>query len=237
MGRPTPLPVPPLASGPARHRRGAASEVHAQLAMGTTGPRSLAGVTQTSFHRLSRDLSGSATSPPDPAGWSIYQTANRVTADLSVRSQFDAVQANAWLGSFTAATGSVLAVRLSPRACLDAGTTFDGASLGLEVRSGLMAITGRHARAPFPLELWAFARGDRHWIANDGLIEGPLLGGVTTLVSASRWVDDLDVGVTARLGGVELEYAQLWRSSEISPLPPGSRRIHDVGRFRVALLY
>jgi hypothetical protein len=210
----------------------------AEVALGTTGPRSGAGAVQTSFHRFLRDVSGSATNPPDPAGWSVYQTANRYTADLSLRYQFDAVRASAPLGRATTWTGSGFGLSVSPRARLDVGTTFDAASLGLEVRTGLMeSPRGSGSRPSFPFELYVYARGDGRRVVYNGFIEGPLLNGVTPLVSIARKVGDLDVGAVARVGKVELGYAQLWRTNELSQVPSGSSTVHRVGQVRLSLLY
>lgn len=213
-----------------------ASAFGVELAVGTTGPRSGAAAVQTGFHRLLRDLSGS-TRPPDPAGWSVYQTASRVTGDVALRYQLDAIRASASLGAATAWTGSLLALRVSPRARLDLGSTYDAAWLGLEVRGGLMAATRRTARPTLPVELYAFAHFDERYVAYDGFVQAPLRGGVTTLVSIAPWVAELDVGVVARLGGLEVAYAQLWRTNELDRLPPGARRIHDVGQVRVSFVY
>ncbi len=218
--------------------RTAESTFAADVALGTTGPRSGAGAVQTNFHRLLRDLSGGGTNPPDPAGWSMYQTSNRFTADLALRYQFDAVQASAALGRATSWTGSMLSVRMSPRARADVGSMYDAAWLGLELRSGLMAASPRaEARPTLPIELYAFARGDARYVAYNGFVEGPLRNGVTTLVSIAPWVGDLDVGVVARVGGIEIGYAQLWRTNELSKAPPASSPIHRVGQVRVSLLY
>jgi hypothetical protein len=214
-----------------------ASALGFELALGTTGPRSGAGPVQTNFHRLLRDLSGDPASPPDPAGWSIYQTANRPTADVALRYQFDVAQASAALGEATAWTGSLLSFRVSPRARLDVGSMYDAVGLGLEVRAGLLAAAHRTSRPKLPLELYAFARVDGRYVAYNGFIEGPLRGGVTTLVSIAPRVADLDVGLVSRVGAFELEYAQLWRTNELAGVPPGSRRIHDVGQVRVSFLY
>lgn len=215
-----------------------ASAIGVEVAFGTTGPRSAAGAVQTSFHGLLRDLSGSPTSPPDPAGWSIYQTANRLTADVALRAQFDVVQASAALGGATSATGAMLGFRLSPRARIDAGTMFDAASLGLESRLGLVAAPRRIAQRPaLPLQLYAFARADGRYVAYNGFVEAPLRNGVTTLVRVAPWVGDLDVGVAARVGGLELGLAELWRTAEITGGLPATRGVHRVGQARISFVY
>jgi len=231
-------------SAPASLRLGAdggdpgASAVHLELALGTTGPHSAAGAVQTSWHGFVRQLTGNPNAPPDPAGWSLYQTANALAAGVALAYQFDLLRAAAFLGEATAVTGSRLAVRISPRARIDAGTLFDAASVGLEVRAGLMA-----ARRPpgvqidLPVELYAFGRADGRYVAYDGFIEAPLLNGVTTLVGVAPFVADLDAGIVARLGGLELAWAQVWRTNELRAGPRGSRRIHDVGQLRVAFVY
>ncbi|WP_242392248.1 lipid A deacylase LpxR family protein [Anaeromyxobacter oryzisoli] len=213
-----------------------ASTFGVEVAVGTIGPRSGAAEIQTGFHRLLRDLSGSG-SPPDPAGWSLYQVGNRVTADLSLRYQLDLVRASASLGAASAWTGSRLAVRVSPRARLDLGSTYDAAWLGLELRGGLMEAPRRSVRPRFPVELYVFGGASGRYVAYDALIEAPLLHGVTTLVSPAPWIAELDVGAVVRLGGVELGYAQLWRTNDLRRVPPGARRVHDVGQVRISFVY
>ncbi|BDG01401.1 lipid A deacylase LpxR family protein [Anaeromyxobacter oryzae] len=214
-----------------------ASAVGVDVAFGTTGPRSGASAVQTSFHQLLRDLSGDAASPPAPAGWSVYQTRNRLTADVAVRYQLDLVQASVALGGLTPWSGSLLAFRLSPRARVDAGSMFDAASLGLELRTGLMAAARRTTRPAVGLELYGFARADGRWVAYDGFIQGALRDGVTPLVSIAHRVGELDVGLVARLGGLELGYANLLRTSELEPAPAGARSVHRVGQLRMSFVY
>jgi hypothetical protein len=205
-----------------------------EIAVGVTGPQAGGAAVQTRFHALLRQWSGSAASPPDPAGWSVYQTASRPTLDTSVRHQVDLVQASAWLGETTDLTGAVLGMRLSPRGRLDIGTTFDAASLGLELRAGLLA-PGRRRFAPsFPLELYGFARADGRYVVRNALIDGQLRNGVIQLVVARPWVADLEVGAVLRLGGLELGFGELWRTSELSPTPPGAGGLHAVGQVTVA---
>ncbi len=213
------------------------STLDLEVAAGVTGPEARGGAIQSGFHALLRDLSGNATMPPAPAGWAVYQTATRPTFDTSVRYQFDVLQASAALGAMTERTGSMLSARISPRARLDAGTTFDAVSLGLEVRTGLIASRRLRARASLPFELYAFARADGRYVAYNGFIEGPLRNDVTTLVQREPRVADLDIGAVLRVGGLELGYAQLWRTSELRQTPPGARRIHDVGQVTVALVF
>ncbi len=215
----------------------AESALELEIAGGVTGPDSRGGAVQSAFHSLVRNLSGNPATPPAPAGWAVYQTANRPTLDTSVRYEFDALQASAALGGATARTGSMLSARISPRARLDVGTMFDAASLGLEVRMGLIASRRVRGRPSLPFELYAFGRVDRRYVAYNGFIEGPLRNGVTTLVAREPWVSDLDIGAVLRLGGLELGYGQLLRTSKLRQTPPGARRIHEVGQATVALVF
>jgi hypothetical protein len=214
-----------------------ASTIGAEVAFGTTGPRSGAGPVQTNFHRLLRDLNGSPTSPPDPAGWDLYQTRNRLTFDMAIHYEFDLLQAGARLGGLSAWSGSILALRLSPRLRVDAGTMFDAAWAGLEVRTGLMAAPRRTVRPALHLELYGFARADGRWVAYNGFIQGPLLHGVTPLVGIANAVGDLDVGAVLRVGGLEVAYSTLWRTSELAPALPGARPYHRVGQVQVSFVY
>ena len=204
-----------------------------EVAAGVTGPLSGGADVQTRFHALLREWSGSASSPPSPAGWSVYQTASQPTVDTSFRHQLDLVQASGDLGAFTARTGALLGMRLSPRFRLDAGSTLDAAGAGVEARLGLVPST-QVRRPRWPFALYGFARADGRFVIHNAFIEGPLAHGVTPLVSARSWVGDVDVGAVIRLGHLELGYGQLWRTSELSPRPPGEPRIHDVGQITVA---
>jgi hypothetical protein len=214
-----------------------ASTIGAEVAFGTTGPRSAAGPVQTNFHRFLRDLNGDPASPPDPAGWDLYQTRNRLTLDIELHYQFDLLQAGVRLGAVSAWSGSILALRLSPRLRVDAGTMFDAAWAGLELRTGLMAAPRRTARPAMHLELYGFARADGRWVAYNGFIQGPLLHGVTPLVGIANAVGDLDVGAVVRLGGLELAYSMLWRTTELAPPLPGAPPHHRVGQVQVSFVY
>jgi hypothetical protein len=202
-----------------------------EVAVGVTGAPAGGPEIQSTAHALLRRASGSPTSPPAPAGWSVYQIATQPTLDISIRQQLDLVQASAHLGGFTARTGSVLGLRLSPRIRLDVGSTFDAMAAGLEVRAGFVRARAlRHAG----FELYGFARADGRWVGYNGLIEGPLRHDVQPLVSVQPWVADLDVGAVLRLGALEVGYGQLRRTAELKPLPPGERRIHAVGQVTIA---
>ncbi len=205
-----------------------------ELALGVTGPESGAADVQTRFHAALRQWSGSATSPPAPAGWSVYQLATQPTVDTSFHHQFDLVQASVGLGSATTRTGSVLGIRLSPRARLDAGSILDAVGLGLEVRAGLVPGPVTRARRSSGFELYGFARADGRYVLHNAFIEGPLRYGVTSLVEVQPWVGDLDVGAVLRLGHLELGAGQLWRTSELAPNPPGEKRVHEVGQVTIA---
>jgi hypothetical protein len=203
------------------------------VAAGVTGPEAAGAEVQTRFHALLREWSGNQTSPPAPAGWSVYQTATMPTVDTSFRHQFDLVEASATFGGFTATTGAVFGARLSPRIALDAGSLVNSAGAGLEVRAGFVPST-ESRRPRWPFALYGFARVNGRYVLSNAFIEGPLRGGVTPIVAVQPWVRDLDVGAVVRLGGLELGYGQLWRTSELSPSPPGERRLHSVGQVTVA---
>jgi hypothetical protein len=210
-------------------------ETEFEVALGVTGQWSGAADVQTRFHALLHQWSGlPALTRPDPAGWSVYQIETQPTFDMSLRHQLDLVQASARLGAFTAGTGSVLGARLSPRMRMDVGSTFDAASLGLEVRAGLLGASRLRERPWFPFELYGFVRADGRYVVWNAFIEAPLQNGVVPLVALQPWVADLDVGAILRLGPVELGWGQLWRTSEIRPNPPGARAVHDVGQLTVA---
>jgi hypothetical protein len=203
-----------------------------ELAVGVTGPQSEAGALQSWFHGLMAQ-GGFMPKGREPAGWSVYQVTNQVTLDTAVRYRLDALQAAGWLGGFTRGTGSLLAVRVSPRAGLRIGTTLDLASLGVEVRTGLLASRGGPApRLPF--ELWAFGGADGRYVAYDGFVEGPLRFGATTDVARVPWVGSLEAGAGLRLGPFEITYRQSWESQDIRPTPPGAPPVHRVGRVTVA---
>ena len=204
-----------------------------ELAAGVTGPPAGGAEVQGRFHGLLRQLSRSPSSPPTPAGWGVYQTATEPTLDVTVRQQLDLVQASAALGEFTGRTGSVLGFRLSPRVRVDLGTTFDAIGAGLETRFGLLA-PRRWTRARTPFELYGFARADGRLVGRNGLIEGPVQGGVIPLVGVRRQVADFNVGAVLRLGGAELAYGMIWRTSELTPNPPGDRPVHVVGQVTLA---
>lgn len=203
-------------------------------AVGVTGRPSAAAYFQDGFHALVRKWSGNPSSPLAPAGWSVYQTATRATLDTSVRTQLDVVQAGAALGGFTARTGSLLGGSLSPRARLDVGSTVDAASLGLELRTGLLAPRGARRRPALPFELWGFARADGRYVLHNAFIEGPLRGDITPLVDVEPWVAELAAGVVLRLGPVEIGFTQLWTTREFVPSPPGARGLHQVGQISAA---
>lgn len=203
-------------------------------AVGVTGRPSAAADFQNGFHALVRRWSGNSRSPLSPAGWSVYQTAAAATLDTSMRMRLDLVQASALVGNVTEQTGSVLAARLSPRARLDVGSTIDAASLGLELRAGLLAPRWRGRPASLPVELWGFARADGRYVFHNAFIEGPLRNAVTPLIAVEPWVANLAVGVVARVGPVELGFAQLWLTREFTPSPPGARGMHEVGQVTVA---
>lgn len=206
-----------------------------ELAVGVTGRPSGGADVQERFHALLRQWSGNPTSPPAPAGWSAYQVATQPTLDTSVRHEVALVGATASLGDTTARTGAVLGARLAPRLRIDVGAILDAASAGLELRAGLLP-AGRGGRAALPFQLYAFARADGRYVLANALVSGRLSGGVTPLVAVRPWVGDLDVGAVLRLGRLEVGYGQLWRTSELTPNPPGARRIHDVGQVTVALV-
>jgi hypothetical protein len=203
-----------------------------ELAVGVTGPQSEAGALQSWFHGLMA-RGGFMPRGQEHAGWSVYQITNQLTLDAAVRYRLDALQAAGWLGSFTRGTGSLLAVRVSPRAALRVGTTRDLASLGVEVRAGLLAPRGGPA-ARLPFELWLFGGADGRYVAHDGLVEGPLRFGATTDVARVPWVGALEAGAGLRVGAFEISYRQGWQSADIRPLPPGEQPVHRVGRVTVA---
>ena len=202
-------------------------------AVGVTGRLSAAADVQDGFHALIRRWSGSST-PLSPAGWGVYQTATAATLDASLRTQLDVVQASATLGALTDASGAVLGVRLSPRARLDLGSTFDAAGLGLELRAGLLTPRWSRRRPALPFELWGYARTDGRYVLHNAFIDGPLRNAIGPLVSVEPWVGDLAVGAVLRLGPVELGFAQLWRTREFRPSPPGARGLHEIGQVTVS---
>lgn len=204
------------------------------VAAGVTGRPSAAADLQTGFHSILRKWSANGESPVMPAGWGVYQTATQVTLDTSVRVRVDLVQASAAIRGLTARTGSVLAARLSPRARLDVGSTVDAASLGLELRGGLLTPRWARRRPSLPFELWGYARADGRYVFHDAFIEGPLRHAITPLVAVEPWVADLAVGAVVRLGQVEVGFAQLWRSREFTPSPPGARGLHQIGQVTIA---
>jgi hypothetical protein len=212
-----------------------AQQTELELAVGVTGQWSAAADVQTKFHAFLNQWAGiPAPRGPDPAGWSVYQVDTEPTFDMSLRHQLDLVQASASLGAFTAETGSVLGARVSPRMRMDVGSTFDAASLGLEIRAGFLNASWLRGRPFFPFELYGFARADGRYVVWNAFIEAPLKNGVVPLVALQPWVADIDVGAVLRMGPIELGYGQLWRTSEITPNPPGAHPIHNVGQITVA---
>jgi hypothetical protein len=212
-----------------------AQQTEFEIAVGVTGQWSAAADVQTRFHALLNQWAGiPAPRGPDPAGWSVYQIDTQPTFDMSLRHQLDLVQASAALGAFTAETGSVLGARVSPRMRMDVGSTFDAASLGLEVRAGFLHASRLHSRPSFPFELYGFARADGRYVVWNAFIEAPLKNGVVPLITLQPWVGDIDVGAVLRMGPIELGYGQLWRTREITPNPPGAHAIHNVGQLTVA---
>lgn len=203
-------------------------------AVGVTGRPSAAADLQDGFHALIRRWSGNASSPLSPVGWSVYQTATRATLDTSVRTQLDLVQAGVALGSFTAETGALFAASLSPRARLDLGSSVDAASLGLELRTGLLVPRWLRRRPSFPFELWGFARADGHYVLHNAFIEGPLRNDIAPLVGIEPWVAELAAGVVLRLGAFEIGFSQVWTTREFVPSPPGARGLHQFGQISVA---
>jgi hypothetical protein len=163
----------------------------------------------------------------------VYQTITVPTLDVTLRYRFDLLQASRPIAA-TGRTAAVLGVRLSPVSRLDMGSTFDAASLGLEVRAGLVRLTDLTLRPARPLELYAFARGDGRYVVWNAFVQAPLMNGVVPLVTIVPWVWDLNVGLVLRVGYVQLGFGQLWRTQEVTPNPPGAHRVHDIGQITLA---
>ena len=214
---------------------GAATETEAELTAGVTGQFSGAADMQRQAHVFLDQQAGMGNPiPPDPAGWSVYQLETMPTIDLSFRHQRDVVQASARVRDLTSATGAALGLRIAPRVRFDVGSTYDAASLGLEARAGLVGASGPAWRPRDPFRLYAYGRADARYVLWNAFIEGPLRNGVVALVRLERLQEQLEAGVVLRLGHVEVSAAQLWTTPELSPAPPGTPHLHDVGRFTAA---
>jgi V8-like Glu-specific endopeptidase len=211
--------------------------VSAELNVGTTGPSAAGGPVQSNWHGLLRDLSGSSL-PAPPMGWGLYQTANRFSVDASVRGQLDVVRLSADLGGFTELFGSSLGLQIAARGRVDLGGLFDAVGTGLELRAGLLGGAPDTTAAPaFPLLLQVFGRADGRWVPWNGLISSPLLGGVVSSARAAAVVGEVTVGAVLRLWQLELAFAQVWRSSELNPVPPDGAALHNYGQINLSVVF
>jgi Uncharacterized protein conserved in bacteria (DUF2219) len=229
-----------LRAGPDETDDAFSSAIHAAVRIGQTGPIALGGPVQTGFHQLLR--ANGNPSQPLPVGWGIYETADVRSVDATADYAADWVRLStpvAW-ACLTTATGSRLAVRVSPATRLDFGGIVDAAGLGIEARIGLVEadvplVATSRPRVPMQLYLWGGAHG--RYVAYNRLIEGRLLDGVETEIGMRRWVGDLTAGVVLRIFVLELVAAQQWRSAEIRPIPAGTSTTHNFGSFQVSFLF
>jgi hypothetical protein len=213
---------------------GAAVETEAEIIAGVTGQWSGASDLQRRTHAYLDQGSRMTNTPPDPAGWSVYQLQTLPTLDFSFRHQRDVLQLTARAGALTAWTGAALGLRVAPRVRFDVGSTFDAASLGLETRAGLVEASGSAWRTRFPFRAYAFARADGRYVLWNEFIQGPLQNGVVTQVQLQPWVAEMEAGVVLRVGRLELTASQIWSTREFLPAPPGTPNLHDIGRFTAA---
>jgi len=221
----------------------ARSDLLVELRLGRTGPRALGGAVQTSWHGLYRAVSGSST-PVDPVGWDLYQTSNAASVDVSIEYSTDFVQLSRRTPGFTRFTGSRPFAQLSPRTVLNVGGVVDGASIGMEARAGVATADSSRAVGPLarpaakvPFEAYAWGRVDGRYVAYNRLIQGALIDGVSSEVELRHLVGDFTVGATLRLFGLEVAYAQIWRTAEFTPVPAGARHTHNFGSLQISFVY
>lgn len=179
-------------------------EHRVSLTAGVTGPPSLAGPTQRSFHRLIGER--------EPPGWG-GQLGAEPTIDLEYSGAFDAVH----LG-----VGRALGARLAPVWSAVLGTAHRSSAVGVEgaIEVGAPGVSrGRGRRSSGPGS-GAFLLGAlrEKVVAGDLFLDGGFFRSGPR-VQRMPWVRAVEVGAGVRIRGVGLEWRVIGTSREYATQP------------------